>query len=153
MLDRIESLCEGGILIEFGCGEGSLPLLLPNGTFSEYLGIDISAVAIERARQNTTSLPNCIFECSDIALWPGRCGVDLIVAEECLYYLTGVKLRNLMNHCRSSLSEHGKMLVIAHDGAKHRRTLGICRDEMVVEVDEVIGRRTYLTLKAGKKNA
>jgi SAM-dependent methyltransferase len=35
--------------LEIGCGEGLLPTRLPSGSFSAYLGIDVSGVAIERA--------------------------------------------------------------------------------------------------------
>src|SRR6266850_2395498 len=50
----VAALCKGGTLLEFGCGEGELSQMLPPGTFSAYLGIDISEVAVQRAIKRAT---------------------------------------------------------------------------------------------------
>jgi len=50
-IKRVSELCAGSKLIEFGFGGGSLPFLIPRNCYSEYIGYDISEVAIEVARR------------------------------------------------------------------------------------------------------
>ena len=59
--------CRGGRLLDVGCGEGVLREQLPSGVIDDYVGVDISSVAIERARQRT--FERTLFECSDLRLY------------------------------------------------------------------------------------
>jgi SAM-dependent methyltransferase len=71
-------------VLELGCGEGHLT----NAVFDEAAsikGIDISEVAISRARQRTR--PNAEFQCSDFLAVPFA-DFDVICAIECLNYLS-----------------------------------------------------------------
>jgi predicted TPR repeat methyltransferase len=71
-------------ILELGCGEGHLTKEVFDGA-RFVLGIDISNVAIERAKARR--LPNAQFECSDF-LGADFGGHDIITAIECIYYLT-----------------------------------------------------------------
>ena len=145
---RVVNLCRGGRLIEFGCGSGDLPHVLPAGTFSTYLGIDISDVAIAKAKQlaHERQLKACEFSQMDMTRWPGDAGVSLVLVEECLYYLDEKAQEAFLLGCCRSLAEEGRILVVVHDGVKHARTLATCRRLCRVVKDEVIVPRTYLTL-------
>jgi SAM-dependent methyltransferase len=48
--DRLLEYCKGGRILEYGCGTGSLAFRLACGGAREVVGIDISDVAIEKAR-------------------------------------------------------------------------------------------------------
>jgi 2-polyprenyl-3-methyl-5-hydroxy-6-metoxy-1,4-benzoquinol methylase len=80
----ISRFVAGKSVLELGCGEGHLT----QSIFSEartVTGIDISDIAIERAR--TRNIQNARFESSDF-LRVSFNGYDVITAIECLYYLT-----------------------------------------------------------------
>jgi trans-aconitate methyltransferase len=147
-LKLVSTLCDGGKLIEFGCGEGSLPFLLPEGSFSEYWGFDISSIAIARAneRNRSENRSDIRFQRGDMARWDGTDCASLILAEECLYYLTPPKIERFLGRCSLSLAEEGVILVIVHSAIKHAPTLDLCgRCCPVIDSTEMDGRM-YLTL-------
>ncbi len=145
---RITELCRGGKLIEFGCGEGNLPYSLPPGTFSEYLGFDISDVAIQRAigRARQARMTNCHFEPCNMADWQGSHSASLILIEECLYYLRSPEIEQFLLRCCGSLASNGVILVIVHSATKHARTLNDCRSTCRVVEERMVVGRAYLTL-------
>ncbi len=148
-LALVTELCGRGKLVEFGCGEGELPHLLPTGSFSHYFGIDISDVAVRRAREWVleAGMSHCEFEQSDMSEWPGASGVSLILAEECLYYLKPEQIESLLARCGTSLMSEGKILVIVHSAEKHAKTLAACRRVCDVVNEREVDSRAYLVLK------
>ena len=145
---RVTELCAGGKLVEFGCGAGDLPFLLPQGCFSAYVGYDISEVAVQRANQRAaaSARSDLRFEQCDMAKWPGSDGASLILAEECLYYLPPAEIESFLLRCARSLAAGGSILVIVHSASKHARTLDICRRMCAVADEATIGSRAFLTL-------
>lgn len=137
-LELVAQLCAGGRLVELGCGEASVPRQLPAGAFSDYMGVDISDVAISRARAQTAEagVRGCTFLRADIANWEGTRDATLILAEECLYYLDPSAMRSLLDRCLTSLAPGGSILAVVHDADKHARTLDICRQAGVVLAEE-----------------
>jgi trans-aconitate methyltransferase len=145
VIELISRYCKGGKLIEFGCGSGLLPTLLPPGTFSSYTGIDISDVAIGLAEQRC--LPHCEFKPGRMEDWKGDKSVSLVVAEEVIYYLTPENQERFLRCCRESLHSSGAMLIVVHDSNKHAETLDRCRRAGVIVSEDIRGRRVYLTLR------
>jgi len=145
---RVAELCAGGRLIEFGCGEGHLPFLLPADCFSQYTGYDISGVAIRRASQRAIAAGrgDIRFERCDMAEWLGSDAASLILAEECLYYLPAADIRRFLQRCVRSLAANGAILVIVHSASKHAKTLDLCRRVCRVANEAIIGSRAFLTL-------
>ena len=74
----------GKSVLELGCGEGHLTQAV-FGKARSVVGIDISDVAIDRAR--SLDLPNARFESADL-LRTSFEGYDVIAAIECIYYLS-----------------------------------------------------------------
>jgi len=148
VIERVVRLARGGRIVEFGCGHGQLARSLPAGSFSSYLGVDISALAVEEAAKRAAKqgLRGCRFEQGDMLTWAGDSGVDLIVLLECLYYAKGAGLERFLDRCIESLSPEGSILVVIHSARKHRRTIDACRAGCRVVREESIGPRTYLTL-------
>jgi 2-polyprenyl-3-methyl-5-hydroxy-6-metoxy-1,4-benzoquinol methylase len=74
-----------GSLLEIGCGEGLLPERLGPAGYSRYMGIDLSTVAVERAR--VRDLPHASFVAADASEFePDGC-FDLVVFHEVLEYM------------------------------------------------------------------
>jgi len=147
-LALVAKFCKGGKLIEFGCGEGELPHLLPAASYSEYLGIDISDKAIERAKIRTeqAGILRTTFQQANMAEWTGTSGASLVLAEECLYYLTPHEIEAFLMRCSRSLRAEGHILVIVHSAAKHAKTLEVCRRVCPVVGETLKGSRLYMIL-------
>lgn len=108
----------------------------------------MSHVAIEAARRaaSIAGLTGCDSRTGDIALWPGDSGVDAILADECLYYLSRPKLLILLRNCAASLKPDGQMIVVVHSATKHAETLDACRRAMRVIDEFNLNGRQYLVL-------
>lgn len=147
LIQQVAELCSGGQILEFGCGEGDVPHMLPHGSFSEYRGYDISDVAIELAKgkAQAAGLTNCFFEQADMAEWQGHYEASVILVEESLYYLSPKKAKSFLQRCCDNLAPYGAILVVVHSATKHAKTLEICR-EVCHELDSKQTPRTYLTL-------
>ncbi|MET0389309.1 MAG: class I SAM-dependent methyltransferase [Polyangiales bacterium] len=76
----------GGAVLDLGCGEGILQQRLGTNGYSRYMGVDVSEVAIARARERTDA--STMFVCADVERFePGR-KFDVIVFNEVLYYFS-----------------------------------------------------------------
>jgi SAM-dependent methyltransferase len=148
-IEMVSTLCSGGRLVEFGCGEGELPYLLPDDCYTEYWGYDISAVAVGRATQRAVARGRggIHFEQMDMAKWPGADGVALIVVEECLYYLDVSQIESFLSRCVRSLNCDGHVLIVVHSPVKHASTIETCRRCCNVVSERTHGSRVYLVLE------
>jgi len=144
----VAELCRGGKLMEFGCGEGELPHLLPAGSYADYLGVDIADVAVTRARERAAQagLGHCRFEQGDMAVWNGTSGLSVILVEECLYYLKPEQIEVFLSRAGASLVPGGRIVVVVHSAAKHERTLEVCRRVCRVCEEKRQGDRACLVL-------
>jgi cyclopropane fatty-acyl-phospholipid synthase-like methyltransferase len=81
---QITKLCTVGKLIEFDCGEGNLPYLLPCKCYYEYMGYDISEVTINRPKQRVVKerIKNINFELCDMTKLKETYSASLILVEE-----------------------------------------------------------------------
>ncbi len=151
VVELVSDLAAGGAVVEFGCGEGHLALAVDPAAYSTWVGYDIASVAVERARQQAGS-NRCRFEVLDCAAWPGDSGLQLIVSEECLYYLHGADLRRFLERCRASLVPHGAMLVTFSRAGRHPEAEAACGLVFadVDTVDDPSGGR-YLVLRPGSR--
>ena len=81
----VKYLKHNASLLDLGCGDGILAERLDAHSFSEYVGIDLSDVAISHAQ--TRGYARATFEGADIERYTPRRSFDVIVFNESLYYL------------------------------------------------------------------
>jgi 2-polyprenyl-6-hydroxyphenyl methylase/3-demethylubiquinone-9 3-methyltransferase len=75
-------------ILDVGCGEGLLSERLCPNAYATYLGIDLSAVAIEKANQKKVAHESLRdFLVADVESFTTDGMFDVIVFNECLYYL------------------------------------------------------------------
>ena len=142
----VERLAAGGRVVEFGCGNGEVVGYLPDGAFSSYLGTDVSSVAVKTCAE-THKRANVSFEVADMASWPGENGgVQLILCEECIYYLTPDQVESFLNICMSSLTDTGRVLLTLHSKTKFAGLIAQIRAGWNVVEDKDQGDRVYLVL-------
>jgi SAM-dependent methyltransferase len=104
---HLSPIVSGQSVLDVGCGEGFLTEAVL-GSAKSIMGIDISSVAIDRARAR--SLNNAHFEQSDF-LDCSFSGYDLISALECLYYLRPGELGRFFDKVANQHA--GKLLVLS----------------------------------------
>lgn len=85
LLELISSVARHPRVLDLGCGSGRLASLLPPPATSGYLGVDISAAGLARAR--SLALPHGNFVQASFESWTPETGLfDVIVFNECLGY-------------------------------------------------------------------
>lgn len=134
----LSNFAKGGLVVEHGCGIGTLPAMLQAGSFGRYIGYDISPEAIQIACRN--ALPNCSFRAGAIEEWQGDDGASLVVAKEVAYYLTESALREFIKTAHRSLRPGGRLVVTIHDPEKHAKTVDVCQScGMKFEANGILG--------------
>ena len=109
----------GGRILEIGCGEGILHERLDPARYSRFVGVDVSAEAIQRAKPGGKTA----FVCADAAVWQPGETFDLIVFNECLEYFDDPLA--VVRHYEPSLAPGGAFLVSMFAGIETARTLRI----------------------------
>jgi SAM-dependent methyltransferase len=107
----LEAVCperSGRSLLDFGCGVGRLAPLMRDLGF-DYLGVDLSPVAIDQAR---TAHPSAAFEVADIVSFRTERRFDVIVVWSVLLHLVRdddwtAALHNLAN----ALADQGRIVL------------------------------------------
>jgi len=98
-------------VLEVGCSIGVLSGRLA-GIADEFLGIDVSEVAVAHARERNRDQGNAVFEVLEVpCVWPeGR--FDLIVLSEVLYFMARAEVEDVAALVEHSLSADGIWLCI-----------------------------------------
>lgn len=113
---RIASPADAAI-VDIGCGEGLLAEAIAHLPHRSYLGVDLSAVAIERASARASARE--LFKVADAATFTPVRPVDVIVLNEVLYYLEDIE--GVVRRLIGALSPGGALVVSIYDKPKTRR--------------------------------
>lgn len=114
------------VVLDVGCASGQLATALARLPIREYRGIDISAVAIEKAKPRMAALHSAgvraTFEVCDLCRYTLANGAkpDVIVFNEVLYYLSPVQASDQMSRVVSACPK-ACVVVSMKDDAKSRR--------------------------------
>jgi SAM-dependent methyltransferase len=108
-------------LVEFGCGEGSLPFAVGQGVIRTYRGFDISSIAVANANHHfaRSGMDFCSASHADLASLSELDACDLILAAECLYYLSSQELQRLLEVAWPAIRPGGGLIAVVCDGEKH----------------------------------
>jgi SAM-dependent methyltransferase len=96
------------MVLDVGCGHGRLLQFLAGFGFAEYVGVDWSGQAVQRAR--SLSIPHTRFEVADMDHWDTTERFDAVVLNECLYY-SAVEPREMFERAIGWLAEDGVVIV------------------------------------------
>jgi len=136
-VEIVRKYARNGTIIELGCGSGALAASIGHQLYKNYKGIDISDVAIKRARSRR--LDRCEFEVG--AMESAHIGpADLIIIKEALYYLEPDQQITLLRKCLNRVAPDGAVYITVHDAAQFVWLL--CR---VREAGSVIEERRIQT--------
>jgi 2-polyprenyl-3-methyl-5-hydroxy-6-metoxy-1,4-benzoquinol methylase len=80
----IAKYSNGGNILEVGCGDGLLQVKIKEESYSKYIGIDLSQVAIDKAARLQS--PKTSYRCADMEDFIPIDQFDLIIFNESIYY-------------------------------------------------------------------
>src|SRR3954471_23274452 len=112
---------KGHSVLVVGCGQGALIAELWPDDFRSVTAFDVSASAIEYARQRCH--PNMVFEVNDMENFESTGKFDLILFEESLYYVNAFRRRTVLQRYTKMLSPNGVIIVTIAHPDRFRRTI------------------------------
>ncbi len=108
---HLEKHAQGGDILDLGCGPGNTANELAFGAYRSYIGVDISEVALEKARKRTQENGRAeknSFVRSDFLGYAPAQEFDVILFRESLYHVP-----------------YGQVLAILQKYSKHLKTSGV----------------------------
>jgi SAM-dependent methyltransferase len=119
----LNKYCLGASVLDLGCGAGTTALEMTDA-YREYVGVDVSAVAVERARSNLSQNPQragkTFFCASDILSFMPDRQFSTIVFRESLYYFPVEQIKDLMGRYSDYLAPEGAFIIRIHDRRKYQ---------------------------------
>jgi len=110
----IEKHAKGGSILDLGCGSGNTGSELAADSYRDYTGVDVSDVAIEKAKKSTEKCGRAdksrFFE-SDILTYVPAQQFDVILFRDSLYYVPRLKLKGMLDRYSTHLRPDGVFIV------------------------------------------
>ncbi len=110
----VEKYARQGSILDLGCGSGSTASEIAADTYSRYVGIDISDVAVGKARarteQNGRVRKNRFLQ-SDILTFAPAQQFDVILLRDSIYYVPFTRIEAMLRRYASFLKESGVFIV------------------------------------------
>jgi len=116
----IEKYSGGGSILDLGCGSGSTGVELAIGSYREYTGVDISDVAIEKARAKSMACQRGEknhFVQGDISSYIPDHPYEVILFRDSIYYQTRRKIKQMIDRCCRYLTKDG-VIIMRHWSTK-----------------------------------
>jgi SAM-dependent methyltransferase len=108
MVGYLDALAPGRIL-DVGCGEGLLARKIRHLPFQNYIGIDISPLAVAAARAALGDDLRLSFAVADAESYQPEIVPDAIIFSECLNYLSDPV--SIINHYSKSIASNGFIII------------------------------------------
>jgi len=151
--ERIQSTLEKfarcGHILDLGCGSGTASLDLASAAYSSYTGIDISDIAVRKAKERAQAAGRADrneYYQSDIVTYVPARKYQVIIFGDSIYYIPHDQIDELLKRYSRYLENDGVFVVRIHDeSGKHKPILDtinshfhiVERDVRVVDGAEV----------------
>ena len=110
----VEKYAANGSILDLGCGSGNTANELNLESYRDYTGVDISGVALAKAAARSKAEgrgeKNRFVE-GDIATWVPPQKYDAILFRESIYYVPQPRIKAVLEHYMSYLTETGVLIV------------------------------------------
>jgi len=114
----VEKYCRRGSILDLGCGSGNTGCELDSRRYQTYTGVDISDVALEKARRRSEA---CLrgekndYIQSDISAFVPAAKYDVILFRESIYYIPRRQIESTLVRYSEYLRDDGVLIVKWHD--------------------------------------
>jgi len=136
LVQAVQTHARGGRILDLGCGTGLLATSVPAGAYSEYLGVDVSAEALERAQAKANEKVH--FALADIEKYRPPHAFDLIVFQESLMYVNPLSRQQVLQSYREHLAADGRFLVTVVQSARFAAMLNMIRERFRIIEDRTL---------------
>jgi SAM-dependent methyltransferase len=116
---HLERHARGGDILDLGCGPGNTANELAIGAYREYIGVDISAVALEKARKRTQESGRAeknSFSRSDFLGYAPTQDFDVVLFRESLYHVPYGQVLAILQKYSKHLKKSGVFIVRLYAG-------------------------------------
>jgi 2-polyprenyl-3-methyl-5-hydroxy-6-metoxy-1,4-benzoquinol methylase len=117
-----------GSILDLGCGSGMTALEMENN-FDKYVGVDVSRIAIEKARtalsMEVDRASKVCFVTSDISKFEPPHRFSVILFRESIYYVPKHRIKRMLKHYCTHLLPDGVIIVRLCDRHKYRSIVRI----------------------------
>jgi SAM-dependent methyltransferase len=110
---QLEKYVGRGSVLDLGCGQGSTAVELAS-PYKRYVGVDISEVALKRAREKTATAgltSRASFACSDFLGYDPDQRFDVILFRESMYHVPIGQVKTILNRYSQFLTDNGVFIV------------------------------------------
>ena len=116
----VEKYCCGGDILDLGCGSGNTGCELNPRSYENYVGVDISDVALEKARRRSETCQRGKknqYVQSCISAYVPDAKYNVILFRESIYYIPRRQIMATFERYSGYLKEEGVLIVRWHDKA------------------------------------
>jgi len=154
----IEKSANGGSILDLGCGSGSTATELGASTYRDYTGIDISTVAISKARKKTEDRGRADknrFVQSDVITYTPTQQFDVILFRDSIYYIPRAQIISVFDRYSKYLKHNGVFIVRIWDGSGKCKTIidNIDKNFQIVEKHLSEGSKTTVLVFRQQPNS
>ena len=155
----VERLARHGCILDLGCGSGNTGNELNRDAYRLYVGVDVSDVAIAKARQrseeNQRASHNRFLQSDILTYAPGQL-FNVILFRDSIYYIPHHRIPAMLERYAKSLEPAGVFIVrMASGSARYQQIVDdiesrfeVIEKESFAEPDAVV-----LVFRAGKKES
>jgi 2-polyprenyl-3-methyl-5-hydroxy-6-metoxy-1,4-benzoquinol methylase len=118
----LHTYIRGGRILDLGCGSGNTGNELQDSSYSGYLGVDISSVAVEKARQRSQAEGRGSknqYVTGEITSFTPECKFDVILFRESLFYVPRAEIVPTLRRYQQHLTPSGVFMVRMYDRVKY----------------------------------
>jgi len=131
----LEKYARNGDVLDLGCGPGNTANELNSDAYRNYVGVDISEVAlakaVKRTEENGRSTKNSFVRSDFLAYAPGR-DFDIILFRESMYHIPYGQVMPILNKFSQNLKSDGVFIVRLYAG-DHRP--GVIKKRVAAKLD------------------
>ncbi len=132
----LEKYCNGGSILDLGCGAGNTGNELRAEAYNAYLGVDLSDVALEKAKHWSSRLQRSRkhrYAMGEISTFEPTGSFDVILFRESIFYIPVSRILNVLRRFSRSLSPGGAFIVRMCDRKKYAPISALIADRFQVD--------------------
>ena len=144
--EHVERYANHGSILDLGCGPGTTGTELAADAYARYTGVDISAVAVEKARhraeEHHRADKNSYFQ-EDIFNYKPNQQHDVILFGDSIYYVPRRLILSMLNRYSRYLNVDGVFIARIY-GRKYQNILGIIENNFHVVEKHIYGNEVFV---------